>query len=121
MISMDFLFYILTNIFFFEPYEGIKLQNSAIPLLIYVDDVVLMDESQDGIQQLFERFNNTAQKIELHINEQKIEYMIVRRRDWVDSVLEINQFRFEKVSLFKYLRTIINEKNDITKKVATRI
>jgi len=29
-----------------EPHKGIKLRNSAIPLLAYADDIVLMDESK---------------------------------------------------------------------------
>jgi hypothetical protein len=55
-----------------EPREGIKLRDSNIPLLAYVDDVVLMDESQDGVKWLCDRLNDAAQKVGLQINEQKI-------------------------------------------------
>jgi sorting nexin-29 len=55
-----------------EPHEGIKLRDSNIPLLAYADDVVLMDESQDGVKWLCDRLNDAAQKVGLQINEQKI-------------------------------------------------
>lgn len=96
-----------------EFHEGIKLRNSAI--------VVLMDESQVGVKQLHERLNDATQKVELQINEHNTEYMIVGRRNWVDCGLKVGYFRFKKVNSFKYLSTIVSEKNDITKEVASRI
>lgn len=47
-----------------EPYEGIKLRNSAIPLLAYAYDIVMMDESQDLVKWLCEKLNDAAQKVE---------------------------------------------------------
>jgi len=35
--------------------------------------------------------------------------------------IELDQFQFKKVDHFKYLGTVVSEKNDITKKEATRI
>jgi len=51
-----------------EPHKRIKLPNSAIPLLAYADDIVLIDESQDGRKRLCERVNDAAQKVELQTN-----------------------------------------------------
>ena len=53
-----------------KPHEGIKLWNTTIPLLAYAGDIVLMDESQDGVKRLCERLNDAVQKIGLQINEQ---------------------------------------------------
>ncbi|KAE9539532.1 hypothetical protein AGLY_004784 [Aphis glycines] len=104
-----------------EPHEGIKLRNSTIPLLAYADDIVLMDESQDGVKRLCGRLINAAQKVGLQINEQKTEYMIIGRQNWMDQVLEVGHFKFKRVNSFKYLGSIVTEKNDITKEVAARI
>lgn len=104
-----------------KPHEGIKLQNSAIPLLAYADDIVLMDESQVGVKRLCERLNDAAQKVGLQINEQKTEYMIIGRQNWMDPVLEVGPFKFKRVNSFKYLGSIVSEKNDVTKEVAARI
>jgi len=104
-----------------KPHEGIKLRNSTIPLLVYADDIVLMDESQDGVKRLCERLNDAAQKVGLQINEQKTEYMIIGRQNWMYYVLEVDHFKFKRVNSFKYLGSIVSEKNDITKEVAARI
>jgi len=104
-----------------EPHEGIKLRNSTILLLAYADDMVLMDESQGGVKRLCDRLNDAAQKVRLQINEQKTEYMIIGRQNWMDQVLEVNHFKFKRVNSFKYLGSIVTEKNDITNEVVTRI
>jgi hypothetical protein len=104
-----------------EPQKGIKLRNSTIPLLAYADDIILMDESQDGVKRLCGRLNDAAQKVGLQINEQKTEYMIIGRQNWMDQVLEVDHFKFKRVNSFKYLGSIVTEKNDITKEVAARI
>lgn len=59
----------------------IKLQNSAINLLTYADDIVL--------KRLSERLNDAAQKVGFQINEQKTEYMIIRRRNTMDCTLKV--------------------------------
>jgi len=99
-----------------KPHEGIKLQNSAIPLLAYADEIVLMDESQVGVKRLCERLNDAAQKVGLQINEQKTEYMIIGRQNWMDPVLEVGPFKFKRVNSFKYLGSIVSEKTMLTKK-----
>lgn len=93
----------------------------TIPLLAYADDKVLIDKSQDEVKQLCERLNDTAQKVGLQINEQKTEYMIIGRQNWMDHMLEVDHFKFKRVNSFKYLGSIVSEKNDITKEVAARI
>jgi len=75
-----------------DPHEGIKLRNSTIPLLEYADDIVLMDESQDGVKRLCDRLNDATLKVGLQINEQKTEYMIIGRQNWMDHVLEVDHF-----------------------------
>ncbi|KAL4107860.1 hypothetical protein QTP88_018142 [Uroleucon formosanum] len=86
--------------------QGIKLRNSAIPLLAFSNDIVLMDESQNGVKRLRERLNDTAQKVGLQINEQKIEYIIIGRQNWMDHVLEVNHFKLKRVNSFKYFGSI---------------
>lgn len=55
-----------------EPHEGIKLRYSAIPVLAYSDDIVLMDESQDGVKRLCEITNDSAQKLGLLLMNKKL-------------------------------------------------
>jgi len=60
------------------------LQGSSIALLVYADDLVLMDKScdlYDGLRTLYGRLEEAAKKIGLQINEGKTEYMVMGRRD----------------------------------------
>jgi hypothetical protein len=47
--------------------------------------------------------------------------MIIGRQNWMDHILEVGHFKFKRVNSFKYLGSILSEKNDITKEVAARI
>lgn len=64
-----------------KPLEGIKLQNTAISLLTYIGDIKLIEEWQIRLKLLFNRLNDSAQKAGLQINKQKMEYMIIGRRE----------------------------------------
>ena len=79
-----------------KPHKGIKLRNSTIPLFAYADDIVLMDESQNGVKRLCERLNDAIQKVGLQINEQKTEYMVIGRQNWMNHVLEVDNFKFRE-------------------------
>jgi len=72
-----------------------------------------MDESQYGVKRLCDSLNDAAQIVGLQINEQKTEYMIIGRKNWMDHVLEVDHFKFKIVNPFKYLCSILTEKNDI--------
>lgn len=49
--------------------QGVKFQESYIGLLVYADDLVIMEESEDGLKFLLNRLEKEAQKVGLHINE----------------------------------------------------
>lgn len=51
------------------PQDGVKIQESSIGLLAYADDLVIMEESQDGLKFLLNWLEKAAQKVGLHINE----------------------------------------------------
>lgn len=63
-----------------SPDEGVKLDGTAISLLAYVDDVVLLGNSINTVKSLCVRMIDEAKKIGLRINEEKTEYMEVRRQ-----------------------------------------
>jgi len=64
-----------------RPGEGLKLQDSSIGLLAYVDDLVLMGESSNVLKSLFNCLQRLASKVVLQINKPKTEYMVVGRRE----------------------------------------
>jgi len=87
------------------PQEGVKFQESSIGLLVYADDLVIMEESQDGLKDLFDQLEKAALKVGLHINEDKLESMVVGRRDTTRlyPTLNINSRNFKRTR--QYLST----------------
>jgi len=51
----------------------------------------------------------------------KIEYITIGRQNWNDHLFEVDHFKFKRVNSFKYLGSIVSEKNYITKEVDVRI
>jgi len=64
-----------------------------------------------------------AQKVGLNINEDKTEYMVVRGRDTVGLylTLNINNRNFKRTKQFKYLESILSERNEIEIQIGVRI
>ncbi|KAL4092204.1 hypothetical protein QTP88_026743 [Uroleucon formosanum] len=93
--------------------QGFKLQNSSIKLLAYMDDVVLLREYQERPKNIFLKLEKAAAKVGLQSNEGKTAYMCVDRRKLHQptNTLNIGRFNFNKVQQFKYLGTIVREKN----------
>lgn len=80
-----------------KPLEGVKLQDTAINLLTYIDDIKLMEEWQTRLKLSFNICNDAAQKAELQINKQKMEYMIIGRQEQLEYLsIKVNQFEFKK-------------------------
>jgi hypothetical protein len=104
------------------PNEGIRLQDKSIGLLAYADDIVLMEESQDRLKILFSRLHKAASKVGLCVNEEKTEYMFLSRKGlpFCQSI-KIDQYEFKWVEQFKYLGSILSEKNNESIEVAAKI
>lgn len=105
------------------PQEGVSLQGSSVALLAYADDLVLMEKSHNGLRTLFGRLEEAAKKVGLQINERKTDYMVVGRRDStrMHPSLRVDNHEFNRVKQFKYLGSVLSEKNETEKEVATRI
>jgi len=103
------------------PQEGVKFQESSIGLLAYADDLVIMEESQDGLKSLLNRLEKAALKVGFHINEDKMEYMVVRRQDTIRLYPTLNNRNFKRTKKFKYLGSILSERNEIEMEIGARI
>jgi hypothetical protein len=53
------------------PNEGIRLQDTSIGLLAYADDIVLMEESNDRLKNLFSKLYKAASKVGLCLTKVK--------------------------------------------------
>jgi len=64
-----------------------------------------------------------AEKVGLQVNEDKTEYVIMRRRHSAEMFpsLLVDDYEFSRAKQFKYLSSILTEKNKIDKEIKPRI
>jgi hypothetical protein len=104
--------------------EGVELGRSTINILAYVDDIALLGRSKEMIIKMGKSFIKVAEKVELRINEEKIEYLVVSRRNGnlvQEEFIEVEEYTFRRVEQFKYLRLIITQDNDIKTEISMRL
>jgi len=104
--------------------EGVTLGQITIGMLTYVDDITLLDEDLDMIKRLGSKLINTAKKVGLTVNEEKTEYLVASRKNRngdLEQYIKIEEFKFKRVSQFKYLWSMITKDNNIKTEVSTRI
>ena len=93
---------------------GIKIKEERINIMAYVDDIILIGESELEIRQLIIELEENARKIGLKINQEKTKYMILGTAKITGDKrgeIKVSKYTFEKVENFKYLGVIINENN----------
>jgi len=72
-----------------------------------------MEESQDRLKSLFSRLHNAASKVGLCVYEGKTEYMFLSRRELpFCQFIRVDNYEFKRVEQFKYLGSILTEKNN---------
>lgn len=65
-----------------------------------------------------------ANKVDFKINDSKTEYIIIGRRDQEfqqGEYMEVEDYKFKRVSYFKYLGSIISQYNDLKIEVNNRL
>ena len=55
--------------------SGIKIGKEQLNVLVYADDIVLIEKKDIEIRQLFVEIENIARKLGLHINQRKTKYI----------------------------------------------
>ena len=95
--------------------SGVKIGKEQLNVLTCANDVVLIGKNEIEIRQLFVETEDTAIKLELHINQRKTKYMIVEQKNSSKQnklgQLTIKDYTFERAENFKYLGFILNEDN----------
>jgi hypothetical protein len=96
--------------------SGTKIGKEQLNILTYAYDIVLIGKSEIEIRKLFVEMENIARNFGLQINQEKTKYLVVERKNSLKKNkighLKIENYKFERVEIFKYLGFILNEENN---------
>jgi hypothetical protein len=107
------LFNIFTNdlpdIFDHSKTDPVQLDTTKLNCLLYADDLVLLSESEKGLQSCLEQLNSYCSKWKLKINISKTKIIIFSKgkRKWSNFRFMINDQKIEVVEKHKYLGVIL--------------
>lgn len=87
----------------------VTLENMSLNCLMFADDVLLLSESQEGLQNSINMLNDYCLKWQLSINIKKTKIMVFQQRNILDKKNNffLNGEKIEKVLQYKYLGNII--------------
>jgi hypothetical protein len=102
--------------------EGLKL-NGTCQLLVYADDVNILDGSIHTIQNNTEALVITSKEIGLEVNAEKTKYMVMSQdqnaRQNINT--ETGNKSFATIEKFKYLETTLTNQNSIHEEIKRRL
>lgn len=104
-----------------EEMAGIKVNGRPINNLRFADDTVLIAECLEDLQRMIDQVVKSSEENGLTLNEKKTKLMVISKIQQHPGNLTIHGEVIEKVEKYKYLGTIINESNDYTEEIKSRI
>ncbi|KAF0770859.1 ribosome biogenesis protein TSR3 isoform X1 [Aphis craccivora] len=90
-------------------------------LLAYADDIVVIGNSKESIQNTVEELMKIGKYIGLTINSGKTKYMMVKRGGGDHNNLQVGNNIFDQVQEFKYLRSTLNNQNNMHGEINIRL
>ena len=99
----------LSDIFDHSKTDPVQLDTTQLNCLLYADDLVLLSESEKGLQFCLEQLNSYCSKWKLKINISKTKIIIFSKgkRKWSNFRFMINDQKIEVVENYRYLGVIL--------------
>ena len=99
--------------------------NKLTQILAYADDIDIIGRSQAAVRDAYLALEREANKVGLHINENKTKYMIAAGTDRtirdVGQSVAFGDKTFEVVKEFVYLGSLVTPNNDVSLEIQRRI
>jgi hypothetical protein len=92
--------------------------NGTHQLLIYADDVNLLDDNIDVMKKNMETLTDASKEVGLEVNTEKTKYMLLSRHQNAGQSYDIE---IANVAKFRYLGTTITDQNLIQEKIKRRL
>jgi hypothetical protein len=89
--------------------------------LAYADDVDIIGRTERAVSEAFIKLEEAAKRMGLIINQDKTKYLEAVNTPSHRDFIIINSYKFECVTDFKYLGTIITNDNNIITEINSRI
>lgn len=100
---------------------GIKVNGIPIHNIRYADDTVLLAENIEDLQTLLDRVVEASAEFGLTLNARNTKHMIITKKNNVNNQLYIGNQQIERVRKYSYLGTTLNDRNNYTEEISSRI
>jgi hypothetical protein len=95
--------------------------HKSIQVLAFADDINISGRSLRVVKEAFLNLKKAAKEIGLTINGDKTKFMEITKYPSNLCFLEVNGYKFEKITQFKYLGTSVTYDNDLSVEINNRI
>ena len=102
---------------FLDQNHGVKVNGNTFTHLVYADDLVLLSESNTGMQTLLSNVQIFCQKWHLIVNTSKTKVMIFNKRNKTCSKFMLENQELEIVDTYKYLGHVLCTSRNIHSKM----
>ena len=101
--------------------EGVRVGGEPLKDVRFADDQGMVASTEQGLQKVMNRLNETAKRYDMKINVKKTKVVVVSREEGKAVNLTIDGHKVEQVKTFKYLGVIMTENGSCIEEVKARI
>jgi sorting nexin-29 len=97
-----------------------NIYRRTVQILAYADDLVIVGRTIQAMKKSFMVLETSVRKMGLAANEEKTKFIEVGRKITTVAYFTVGNYKFEKVHKFRYLGSLVTDKNDISIEIKNR-